>query len=325
MSMNTSSNISTGGGNALHRYIEWVAIKQFKLTSFLYGMGEHRTLKNADHQYSFPIMKRTVFTPTQAQLIEGVTPESDNVSFDQVTFDMVQYGRTVTVTDIAVKDSPIDLYEAAGRELGRQMAEIVDQVVQTELLTLDNTTQTQVIYGANRASRSAITSSDYAKSVYFANANATLKSKGALPIGVGYVAITHPLVIQDLLTEVGSTTAGFFEASKYSQPENIFNGELGKMFGIRFVESSNVRPVSVTNGTTFNVYPTFIVAQEAYGIVESQAMETIIKPIGSSWTADPLNQRGTVSLKTRYGVKILKPEANFRLETPVSLSPTLPY
>lgn len=322
--MNTR-NISVGGASALHRYIEWVAVEQFKLKSFLYGMGTKRTLKNGDHQYSFSIMNRTVFTPTQATLVEWVTPESTNVGFNQVTVDMVQYGISATITDLAVKDSPIDMYTYAWKELGRQMAEIVDQVVQTELLTLDNTTQTQVIYGAIRASRSAITATDYVKSSYFAQANSVLKSKWAAEIDTWYFAVTHPLVIADLLTETGSTTAGFFEAAKYSQPEKIFNGELGKMFGIRFVESPNLRPISVTNGTTFNVYPTFIVADEAYGIVESQAMETIIKPIGSSGVSDPLNQRGSVSLKTRFWVKILKPEANFRIETPVSVAPILPY
>lgn len=323
MSMNTTSNISTG--TALQRYIESVAIEQFKLTSFLYGMGEHRTLKNTDHQYSFPVMNRTVFTSTQAILQEGVTPASDNVNFSQVTVDMVQYGRTATITDLAVKDSPIDMYTYTARELGRQMAQIVDDVVQTELLTLDNTSQTQVIYGALRTTNALIQSTDYAKGDYFAKAAATLKSKGAPEIGTGYVAVAHPLVIQDLLIENGTTGAGFFEAAKYSQPEKIFNGELGKLFGIRFVQSSNINSFAGGVSGAVTCYPTFIIGQEAYGIVESQAMETIIKPIGSSGTEDPLNQRGTVAMKVRYGVKILKPEANFRLENAVSFNPTLPY
>ena len=323
MAVNTSSSISTG--TALHRFIENKAIEQFKLTSFLYGMGTHRTLKTGDHQYSMPVMNRTVFSAASAVLSEGVTPASTTVGFSQVTFDMVQYGVTATLTDLAVKDSPIELYTYAAKELGRQMAQIVDDIVQTELLTLDNSTQTQVIYGAKRATRAEITATDYASSKYFAEANAVLKSKGAPEIGAGYVAIAHPLVIQDLLTEVGSSTAGFFEASKYSQPENIFNGELGKMFGIRFVQSSNVKSFLGGVGGTVNLYPTFIVGEDAYGIVESQALETIIKPIGSAGASDPLNQRGTVSLKVRFGTKVLKPESNFRIETPVSLNPTLPY
>lgn len=323
MAVNTSSSISTG--SALHRYIENKAIEQFKLTSFLYGMGTHRTLKTGDHQYSMPVMNRTVFSAAQAVLNEGVTPESATIGFSQVTFDMIQYGVTSTLTDVAVKDSPIEIYTYAAKELGRQMAQIVDDVVQTELLTLDNTSQTQVIYGAKRATRALIQSTDYASSKYFAEANAVLKSKGAPEIDTGYVAIAHPLVIQDLLTEVGSSTAGFFEAAKYSQPEKIFNGELGKMFGIRFVQSSNIKSFLGGVGGTVAIYPTFIVGEDAYGVVESTAMETIIKPIGSGGTSDPLNQRGTVSLKVRFGTKVLKPESNFRIESATSLSPVLPY
>ena len=68
-----------------------------------------------------------------------------------------------------------------------------------------------------------------------------------------------------------------------------------------------------------------MVGVEDLRFVESQALETIIKPIGSAGASDPLNQRGTVSLKVRFGTKVLKPESNFRIETPVSLNPTLPY
>ena len=87
MAVNTSSSISTG--TALHRFIENKAIEQFKLTSFLYGMGTHRTLKTGDHQYSMPVMNRTVFSAASAVLSEGVTPASTTVGFSQVTFDMV--------------------------------------------------------------------------------------------------------------------------------------------------------------------------------------------------------------------------------------------
>ncbi len=49
-------------------------------------------------------------------------------------------------------------------------------------------------------------------------------------------------------------------------------------------------------GTTRPIYSSFLLGQEAYGVVRLGAKEAefIVKPLGASGTADPLNQRGTV-------------------------------
>lgn len=320
MSVTTSASITTSTN--LHKYVEDVVTRQFKKNTVFYGMWEKRTLATGDHQYQFNLMDRNTFDATAATLVEWTTPTEDNITWTSVIFDMTQYGRSVLLSDIVVKDNPFDVYTEAATELWRQLAEVVDWIVQTALAALDNSTQTQVIYGATRAARANIGSTDYATAALCATAFAVLESKAAPKIDGAYVWVTHPFVMKDLLTE---STGWFFEVTKYSQPENIFNGEIGKLYGIRFVVSPAVKKFAGAGSGSIDVYPTYIIWQKAYGIVESQAMETIIKPIGSSGSADPLNQRGSVWVKIRFGAKVLKAESNFRLENAVSVSATLPY
>ena len=53
-------------------------------------------------------------------------------------------------------------------------------------------------------------------------------------INVDYVCILHPSVSYDL-----RESQGWLEAHKYAEPSEIYNGEIGKLHGIRFVESTN--------------------------------------------------------------------------------------
>ena len=85
------------------------------------------------------------------------------------------------------------------------------------------------------------------------------------------------------------------------------------MFVVQVIKVTelNVRWLLNTNG--FNtggatpIYSSFILGQEAYGVVRLGAKEAefIVKPLGASGTADPLNQRGTVGYKFPFATRIL--------------------
>lgn len=93
---------------------------------------------------------------------------------------------------------------------------------------------------------------------------------------------------------------GWIDVTKYKNPEQIYEGEIGKIAGIRFVESSNAK---VWRGTENNcpdglsVYGIVVVGRGAYGTtsVEGGGLQTIVKQLGSG--EDPLNQRATVGWK----------------------------
>ena len=63
------------------------------------------------------------------------------------------------------------------------------------------------------------------------------------------------------------------------------------------------------------VYSTLVIGADAYGVSDPKDMKTIMKPLGSAGTADPLDQRATQGWKAHHICKILSNEYMVRIET----------
>lgn len=110
--------------------------------------------------------------------------------------------------------------------------------------------------------------------------------------------------------------------------ENIYNNEIGKIAGVRFVETSEAKKIinagknaagseSSPTATSRDVYCTLIMGSDAYGVTEvtGGGLEFIVKPMGSAGTADPLNQRATAGWKAMKTAEILVDQYMIRVET----------
>lgn len=62
---------------------------------------------------------------------------------------------------------------------------------------------------------------------------AKLRAQNAPTINGDYVCIIHPYVAYDLMRD-----PEWVDAHKYAAPENLYTGEIGKMCGVRFVQST---------------------------------------------------------------------------------------
>ena len=63
------------------------------------------------------------------------------------------------------------------------------------------------------------------------------------------------------------------------------------------------------------VYSTLIIGDNAYGVTDPKDIQTIMKPLGSGGTADPLDQRSTMGWKAHHLAKILSNEYMVRIES----------
>jgi N4-gp56 family major capsid protein len=102
---------------------------------------------------------------------------------------------------------------------------------------------------------------------------------------------------------------------QYKETTNLYEGELGKVGGVRFVESSEAK---VSADGVF--YPLFM-GDGAYGTTEISGggLEHIVKQLGSAGAADPLNQRGSAGWKaTKAAVRLVEPYM-VRIETTASV------
>ena len=123
--------------------------------------------------------------------------------------------------------------------------------------------------------------------------------------GQNYVAIIHPYATYDLTSD-----PAWLEAHKYAAPDEIFDGEIGKIAGVRFVETSEAK---IYDG---GVFGTIVLGANAYGVTEvtGGGLRTIIKQLGSAGTADPLDQRSSVGWKATKTAEILVEAYMVRIE-----------
>ena len=109
------------------------------------------------------------------------------------------------------------------------------------------------------------------------------------------------------------------DISKYSGGVAIMDGEVGRLGGVRFIETTNVQVKN--NSSSVPIHYTMIIGKDAYGVVDvdgSVKPQAIIKPHGSAGTADPLNQRATVGYKTMFTAKRLDEFSMIRIESAAS-------
>ena len=251
-------------------------------------------------------------------LTEGVTPDGLKASVSYQTATVAQYGSYLAYTDqlslTTIDNTVLEFTKLNADQAGRTLDTITRDAINAG---------TQVNYVGDRLSRSLIQSTDTIKPYDIEFAAALLKGANTPEIdGGGYVAIMHPYVVFDL-----RTSSEFIEWHKYAAPEQLFNGEVGRIGNVRIIESTeakiwndNTCPViSAGAGTVPAVYrsifSTLVVGANAYATtkVTGGGLQQIIKPIGSG--DDPLNQRGTIGWKAIKVSEILVDAYMVRIES----------
>jgi N4-gp56 family major capsid protein len=138
-----------------------------------------------------------------------------------------------------------------------------------------------------------------------------LKTQNAPKIDGSYVAIIHPDVAYDFMRD-----DEWIDVHKYSATTEIFEGEIGKLGGVRFVETTNVA-TSTTGASGATLHACMIIGKDAYGVVDIEGGATpkmIIKDFGSAGSADPLDQRATAGYKLFFTAARLQELAMVRIE-----------
>jgi N4-gp56 family major capsid protein len=118
-----------------------------------------------------------------------------------------------------------------------------------------------------------------------------------------YKALIHPAGHFDLQSD---TAAGsWLETSKYIKNDEIMRGEVGALYGTRFVVSTNAGSGTGATDETFHAY---VFGRDAYAVSElsGQGMEMIRKEPGPQDTSNPLNMFSTVGWKFVLAAKVLQ-------------------
>ena len=316
---NTTSTTAAGNATYLNKtYYDRNLLENAK-TKFVHTkFGQKRGIpKNNGKRVEF--RKWTMFDPSVVVtgLTEGVTPDGQNLAQTRVEAIVAQYGAYVEVSDLLKTTSYDDVMEGATDMLGEQVGTAIEWVTRNEMNSGNN-----VQYAGGKTSRDALEATDVLTVTEIRKAVRTLKKNKAKMFTSGeggavrkphFVCICSPDATYDLQSD-----QLWQDVSKYSNAEQIYSGEIGRLFGVVFVESTEAKVFMSEDGETVLAHSTLVFGREAYGTIDiegSGAMETIIKGLGSGGTSDPLNQRCTVAAKVgAYAAKILNDEWLVRIE-----------
>ena len=252
--------------------------------------------------------------PNATALVEGVIPSGEKLGQSVITSPIASFGMYVTVSDELELRYCDDVILGAQTELASSAGNTSDILIRDDLMT-----NTNVLYcnniGADGAFVSTPESCGQMENAPLTGdmvnrAFTTLKKAKAPRIDGKYVAVIHPSVAYDL-----RSCKEWIEAHQYSATTELFNGEIGELHGVRFVESNNA-PVlggEYVNKAGTMTYATFFFGKDSFGIIDPEggALEMIIKNRGE--IGGPLEQFSTIGYKFSTGTKVLYPERLLRV------------
>jgi N4-gp56 family major capsid protein len=215
-----------------------------------------------------------------SQLVEGVRMTTNALSASQFSITVAEHGYAVAVSELLLNASFDDVMASSSRLLGRNMALYLDGSARDTLLQA-----TSVIYGYDKFSaaiaRTSLSPYDHGTAAtsldtltggfdftaaVTKDAVETLATKNVPRLGETYVCFIHPHQSRKLRDD-----PEFIEVTKYAAPGNFMLGEIGRLNDVVFIETTQVKQVLNTGGST--VYQASIIGDNAFGHAISLPVE----------------------------------------------------
>ncbi len=173
-------------------------------------------------------------------LTEGVTPDGSKTGVSSVTVDVHQFGDFIRFSDVletaTIDNMGVEFTEVLGSQAGRTGDTITRDVVCAGTNKLfapaigEDGSETEVLLRSEVTKACRLTPKVMRKAVN------CLKRVNAKPYDGGYVAIIHPDTSCDVTGD-----PEWIEAHKYASVEEIKAGEIGRLHGVRYVESTEAK------------------------------------------------------------------------------------
>lgn len=238
-------------------------------------------------------------TAITTPLTENTNPSETTVGTTEVTVEPLTYGQFVKMSAELKWKSINPIADEVTDELADNAALSYDTIVRAALSgNFTNQFAGGAASEATVADASTLTAAELRKAVYtLRKANVPGFEKNF------YKGLIHPAGHFDL--QADTAVGSFIDVNKYSKPEEIMRDEVGMVYGVRLVQSTNSGSGTGATDETFHAY---IFGREAYAISElsGQGMEMIRKESGPQDTSNPLNMFSTVGWKFVLAAKVLQ-------------------
>ncbi|GHV02031.1 hypothetical protein FACS1894211_12780 [Clostridia bacterium] len=218
----------------------------------------------------------------------------------------------MSVTDVIAQIACDPVITEAVELLGEQSGETLDRVARNILL---GTTSIYNVGGGVNVNAIAATNKLTADEVL--KIRTVFKRGNIKPFQGGYyLMFCSPEQIADVMRD-----PLWQSVNEYNNGgKNIEEGEVGRIHGFKFIDTTLVEPTPNTAATPVNIYSGLAIGKNAYGIVDIEngsKPKTIIKIAkdDDSDRSDPLNQVSTIGWKAMFTAVILDNLAIIRVNS----------
>lgn len=222
---------------------------------------------------------------------EGSPIATCGISGTLISGTMVQYAGAYKHSDVLMMTALSDVVELSLIDISRDIARRMDRSIRNAL-----TGTGVVISSTNPGVFSGLKPAAIIRAVVTLDAGDNPR-----PADNHYPTIIHPKTAYDIQTNLSG--GAWLDVIKYTNNvERAYVGEIGRLYGARFVTSNNIRRRFLS--TTTSGTESYMLAPNAYYVTEINEMtaRTYVKQLGSAGTADPVNQVATVGAKVFFGV-----------------------
>jgi N4-gp56 family major capsid protein len=175
---------------------------------------------------------------------------------EQIAITVAEHGYAVAVSELLLNASFDDVMASASRLLGRHMAQYLDVQARNTL-----SAATSAVFGYDRSgvqgvndwynegtaatSISALDGNFKLSTGAVKDAALTLAGKNIPRLGETYVQFVHPKQSRDI-----RSNPEFIEVTKYAAPGNFMLGEIGRLYDVVFIETTQVKKLAINAAYT---------------------------------------------------------------------------
>jgi len=244
-------------------------------------------------------------TAKTTALTEGTDPTPTGLSASLVSASLSQYGNYEQVTDVLELTAVDTTVKEVIETLAYEAALSIDTTIRDDIVT-GGTAQ----YASGVAARNSLVATDVVQVADIRKAKRQLARFSARPPkGNKFVAAAHPDVIYDLEGDSNWVNAHIYTEKGI---EGIYNGEAGEVYGTKWVNYENASVLTNSGSAGTEVYPTFIMGRQFFGISKLQNLETYVD---SPSPRSALRLYSDIGWKAGYVVSALNDSFAIRLES----------
>ena len=271
--------------------------------------GQKRSIpRNSGKRVEF--RRYELFTPDASALVleEGVTPAGQSLAQSKIEAEVKQYGAYVEVSDLLDLTSFDPVLAESTELLGEQLGTVVEWITRDAMCA-----GTNVQYANGKTNRLSLEAGDKLTVTEIRKAVRSLKKAKARMFNnvdggsarkPHFVCICSPDATYDLQSDTL-----WQDVSKYSDVEQIYSGEIGRLFGVVFVESTEAKVFSQSVLTTVAAHTAGSAVVSLAELTENAALYLIagakIRIASTEYTVASVNTAAkTVTLSAVVGSAI---------------------